>query len=395
MSPPVEPSRIRVLFILNSLCVGGAERQVVSLINRLDRHRHEVSLVCVKEDGPLRDQLEAGSCAGGVHVLGVRKGLEWQALRDLARLIDGQQIDVIVCTNMYALLYGWLARWMARRRPALVEVFHTTYVASRKERLQMRLYRPILRMTDLLVCVCHAQARLWRERGVRAREDTVIHNGIDTAQFEDVWSAAQKLEFRRSQDLEAGDYVVGLCAVMRPEKAHADLVSAVAQLKASGLDVKCLLIGGGPERRRIEAQTRALGATAQVRITGLLDDVRPAVAACDVMVLTSHEETFSLAALEAMMLGKPMVMTDVGGAAEQVIPGHNGLLYPAGDVAALADCLRTLADPALRSAVGPRATALVRERFDIGHMVRGYERAFARLAARRASAAYSTVVLTD
>lgn len=396
MPASIEPPRIRVLFILNSLCVGGAERQVVSLINRLDRRRHEVSLVCVKEEGPLRDQLETGGCPGGVHVLGVRKGLEWQALRDLGRLIDGQQIDVIVCTNMYALLYAWLARWLCRRRPRVVEVFHTTDVGSPKERWAMRLYRPLVRSADLLVYVCHAQARHWRQRGLQARQEVVIHNGIDTRRFADIWSDGEKQALRQSLGLPETGYVVGLCAVMRPEKAHGDLLAALARLRDEGLRVCGLLIGDGPLRASIQAQIEALGLGDQVRITGLLDDVRPAIACCDLMALTSHAvETFSIAALEAMTLGKPMVMSDIGGAAELVIPGDNGLLYPAGDVGALTDCLREFADPALRQAAGRRAAALMLERFDIDPMVRGYERVFARLAARRASAGYSTVVLTD
>jgi len=373
---------VRVLFVLNSLCVGGAEKQVVSLVNRLDRSRFALSVLYLKPEETLRPQLEDAACADGIRCLGVSKGIEWPAIRAIAEHIERHQIDVMVCTNMYAQLYGWLARRIARRKPRLVEVFHTTDLGSRKERLSMALYKPLTRLADLLVYVCGAQARHWQREGLRARQDTVIYNGIDAERFVDRWSEDDKAALRAGHGLARDDYVVGLCAVMRPEKAHADLLSAIAALRARGVPIKGLLIGDGPLRAALEAQIDALGLRDAVRITGFLQDVRPAVAACDVLVLASHSvETFSLAALEAMALGRPMVMTEIGGAAEQVTPGVHGLLYPPGDLDALADRLATLHERTTREAMGARAAQRVRAEFDLAQMVEGYERTFSALVA--------------
>lgn len=375
MSPPARPP-IRTLLLLNSLCMGGAEKQVVSLFNRMGGEQHEVSLLCLKEDNALLGQIDAPRLPRIVPGLGVRSGFRWSAVRQLARHIDAMGLDVLVCTNMYALLYGWLARRLCQRRRQLklVEVFHTTDVGSRKEQCEMWLYRRLVPSTDLLVYVCHGQAEQWRGQGLRARQDMVIYNGVDTQRFEDHASAEDKAVLRLRHGLTPQDYVVGLCAVMRPEKAHGDLLQALASLRRDGLPIKALLIGDGPERTAIEQQITALGLGDSVRITGLVQDVRATIAACDVMVLTSHAvETFSIAALEAMALGKPMVMTRIGGATEQVQPGENGLLYPAGDTAALAACLRQLADAPVRNRMGVRADRQVRQRFGIDRMVRSYE----------------------
>lgn len=372
-----DPARTNVLFILNSLCVGGAEKQAISLINGLDTTRYAVSLLYLKREEALLGQIDPASCSNGIKCLGVKKGVEWRAIRELSEHLRDKRIDVIVCTNMFASLYGWLARRRARQRRKihLVEVFHTTDVGSFKERLSMTLYRPLMRLTELLIYVCKSQALHWKERGLRSRQEAVIYNGIDSRHFEDVWSPEEKTAFRASHGIESADYVIGLCAVMRPEKAHSDLLAAIAQLRETGVgNVKCLLIGDGPERERIEAQIRGLGLTDSVRITGFMQDVRPAIAACDVMVLASHHvETFSIAALEAMALGKPMVMTRIGGASEQVVDGESGFLYPAGDIGALATSLRTLSNPALRSAKGSKAATRVREAFDLSRMIKNYE----------------------
>lgn len=383
---PVEdsrrPRRINVLFVLHTLHIGGAEKQVASLINGIDRSQYAVSLVGLKPGDTLLGQIEPGRCENGTLCLGVRKSLDLPALRRLAQHLDDNHIDVVVCTNMYALLYGWLARLHSRRKPHLVEVFHTTNHRTRKERLWMHLYKPLVRITPVLVYVSHAQARYWRGRGLRARREAVIHNGIDIQRFTDVWSAGDKLAIRRTHGFEAQDYVVGLCALMRPEKAHSDLLASLARLRGEGVDIKALLIGGGFDQERIEGEIRDLGLADHVRITGIIEDVRPSIAACDVMVIPSTSvETFSIAALEGMALGKPMVMSDIGGAAEQVTPGANGLLFPAGSVEALADCLRRLADPRSRIEMGRSAACRVAREFSVQAMVRSYERVLSELVA--------------
>src|SRR5262249_34186459 len=150
------------------------------------------------------------------------------------------------------------------------------------------------------------------------------------------------------------DYVIGLCAVMRPEKSHGDLLRALKRLHAGGLPAaKALFIGDGPERASIEAQITQLGLTEHVVITGFQPDERPYIECADVMTLVSHEETFSLAALECMALGKPLVLSDVGGASEQILDGQTGVLFKPGDIDSLATQLTKLATPALRAQMGP------------------------------------------
>ena len=375
---------LRVLFLVNSLCVGGAEKHVVSLVNGLDPARHRLALTALKRDEALLPQIAPQRLPDGLACLDVAQGLSWGAVRHLARQLDAQRTDVLVCTNMYALLYGWLARAVSRRgrQVRLVEVFHSTLPESRKEARHMVLYRHLVRRADLLVYVCQAQADHWQVHGLRARQDVVIHNGIDTARFSDTWSPEDKRRLRTEQGFAETDLVVGLCGVMRPEKAHGDFLRALAQVvqepetARKGQRVCGWLIGDGPLRAALERDIDALGLRERVRISGFVQDVRPLVAACDAMAITSTTETFSLAALEAMALGKPLLMTDVGGAREQVRHGHNGWLVPVGDVQAMAGALARWLEPNARAAMGLRAAAEVRERFELAGMVHGFERQF-------------------
>jgi glycosyltransferase involved in cell wall biosynthesis len=361
-----------LLFIVNSLDVGGAEKQVVTLLNRLDTTRFRLHLAYLKQGAAFLPLLQAGRLDEVVccHVTG---GVERSAVRRLRDLIATRSIDVIVCTNTYSMLYGALAQSGGQTRPRLVTVFHTTLLRSYKEKLLLLLWRLLFRRCDLLIYVCENQRRYWRKRGLKPRADAVVHNGIDVDRFTDRYSPDQKLELRRSLGLADGDYVVGLCAALRPEKAHGDLLKAVARLRRQGVPAKALLIGDGPERALIEKMTVDLGLQQHVHITGVQQDVRPYIACCDVMTLVSRSiETFSLAALESMALGKPLVMSDIGGASEQVIYGQNGFLFEPADVDALAMHLSSLTSAPLRAQMGRAAAQRVRDLFTVDAMTNNF-----------------------
>jgi glycosyltransferase involved in cell wall biosynthesis len=146
-----------------------------------------------------------------------------------------------------------------------------------------------------------------------------------------------------------------------------------------------LFIGDGIMRGAIEARARTLGIEASVCVTGLQQDVRPWVAACDVVALCSRTEAFSLAAIEAMALGKPVVHAAVGGAAEMVFPGDNGYLFPVGDTSTFVDRLALLADRTVSRRMGARAREIAVLLFSEAAMVDRYERTLRELCSQKGS----------
>jgi glycosyltransferase involved in cell wall biosynthesis len=357
-----------VLFIVNSLETGGAEKQVVSVLNHLDSRRFRLHLAYLKRNEQLLAQLRRERLAALV-CCDVARRVDGSAIRRLRELIAGADIDAIVCTNPYSTLYGHLAQRGSGADPRLVTVFHTTLLRGLKQRVEMLLYRRLFNRSDLLVYVCESQRSYWRQRGVRPAADEVIYNGIDTDYYTDRRTAGERLAFRRSLGLGDEDYVVGLCSVFRPEKAHGDLLDAISKLRSRGVPAKALLIGDGPERATIERTVFRLGLEEHVLITGLKEDVRPFIGACDVMTLVSHSvESFSLAALESMSLGKPMILSDVGGARELVTHGEHGFFFKPGDIEALAMHLGRLTHRLLREQLGSAAALRVREHFTVQAM---------------------------
>ncbi len=180
--------------------------------------------------------------------------------------------------------------------------------------------------------------------------------------------------------------MIGILALLRPEKNHLQLLEAIATLRNLGIPARALMIGDGEMRGAIEARSRELKIENDVVITGLQQDVRPYIAACDAMALCSFTEAFSLAAIEAMALCKPVVHSDVGGAAEMIVPGWNGFLFPVGDTRALVDKLAILADRTVSTRMGKNARGVVERLFSESTMIDRYERMLLDLCRARSGA---------
>ncbi|HZM37368.1 MAG TPA: glycosyltransferase [Burkholderiales bacterium] len=372
---------MKLLFLTGSLVHGGAERHTITLANRLAERGHECHAAYVKDDPAQLGRLRG---AASVTCLKARRYLDPLSVRELARLIARRQPSVIVAANPYALLYATLARRAARQRAAIAATFHTTAPGGAKEWLQMLYYRPFFWNAERLVFVCEAQRRYWNARRLHARRDLVIHNGIDLEH----WRPREPREralMRRVLGFAEHDFVVAMSAVLRPEKNHVQLVDAVARLRRRGIAARALLVGDGPTRAQVEALARAAGLEDAVRITGFQQDVRPVLAAADAVALCSLSETFPLAALEAMALALPVVHSQVGGAAEMIAPGANGLLFPARDTAALAERLAAMAKPGVCARMGRAARQAVEARFSEPAMVDRYESTFYELDAERST----------
>jgi glycosyltransferase involved in cell wall biosynthesis len=370
--PP--PRRLRLLLLSANFAAGGAERHMLELATRLDPGCFDIHVAHVKPEAPLLDvpsfaHCKAFSCEG-------TRWIDIPAARRLARFIDDKAIESVLCSSFYAAMIALMARRFAGCRFTISVVYHSTVLRTLKERLQMRFYTLMLRQYQLVVFLCRNQREHWRDSGYRApTREVMIYNGIDVAAFSPDVVPTEAVEGCRTEaGFSATDYVVGICAALRPEKAHLDLLRALTILRRDCPNAKLLIIGDGPERRNIEAEIERAGMGPNVFITGYQQDVRPWISASDVMVLASTAiETFSLAALESMALEKPLIMTDIGGASEQISPGTNGYLFPPGDVELLARHLRSLTSPELRRQFGREARALVTSSFDIGQMLACYE----------------------
>lgn len=307
--------------------------------------------------------------AAGVVELGTRRLLRnpvaWLRTAQTMRRLDA---DVVFAVNSPMSIMTATLRKLGLLRGKVVCVFHSTKLQP-NERASWPGFQLAARWLDALVFVSETQRRSWEERGLRGRA-VVINNGVDLERFSP--SRVDGASQRRALGFCPDDYVVGINAALRSEKRHGDLVEALAKVRARGVPAKLLMIGDGPERQAVEAQVQRLGLADAVVFAGDQRDVRPFLAAIDVGVLCSEFETFSLAALETLAMGAPLICSDVGSMREIVQSGRNGFLFERGRVDQLVDRLERLADPLLRSQMAAEARASVR-RFSEEAMIQQFD----------------------
>ena len=365
----------RLLFFLPTLLVGGAERHTVDLCERLRARGFSCQvLVYTALRSPVITEAPGAAGAIFLNLKGMSDLAGWAKVRHVLR---DCRPDVVVAVNQTPLIVTALVRYALPAKPKLACIFHTTQMQD-YEAYQQRLFWLAARVTDLLVYVGETQRSIWTRRGVRPRRAQVITNGVDLARFE----GPRDESLRAAHGIAAGRFLIGIVASFRVEKNHAELVQAFAQACARGLDAQLLLIGDGPTRPDVEALSSALGLTGRLVFVGEQADVRPFIKICDLGVLCSKAETFPLSILEFLASGIPVVASRVGGVAEVVRDGHNGLLYEAGDVAGLAASLLACSDTARLARLAGAARESIAG-FSIDAMADAYAAAFAVLAKRR------------
>ena len=370
----------RICLLQNALDMGGVERQLLALALALTQDGIDVELVPFKNVGPLFDARAEAKSQIKTWSPESSGGLDWQAMRRLAAHWDTSGTNVVLAANQYATIVAAMTRRLCKRPPRLVSAFHSSpdhLGPGLKSALMYRLYKWTLKQAARIVYVSGLQQQAWERLGLHAAGGAeVIFNGVDLARF-----GTNSASDRQPLGWGKTDFVIGLCAGMRTEKRITDLVEAVGLLVSRGVPAKLLLIGDGSERATIEARIAKHLPPGTAHITGYMNDVTPWLHTCDALALVSSAEAFSIAVLEGMACGKPMVLSRVGGAEEQIEDGVHGYIVTPGDVPAIADRLERLWRDGTATAMGARAKERVTAEFSQDAMVARYKSLFLRIAA--------------
>jgi glycosyltransferase involved in cell wall biosynthesis len=222
------------------------------------------------------------------------------------------------------------------------------------------LYRVGARFVSGVIAVSDETERSFRESvGYEGRNVAVVLNSVDLVRFP---ADIDRPRVRAQLGFRADDHVMTMVGTFKRQKGHRHLVEALAQLAGEHPELHLLFVGDGELMPVIDAQVRDAGLTERVHFLGSRRDVDAILAASDTFVLPSLWEGLSVALVEAMASGLPIVATDVSGTNEVMVDDSTGRLVPPGDAEALAAAIRdVLADPVLAADMGARARAHVME----------------------------------
>jgi glycosyltransferase involved in cell wall biosynthesis len=362
------------LFLLNNLGVGGSEWKVIRTANALKRRGRMVCIAYLNGPHSLREQID-----DGIPVVCLERSGKF-SIKTLTRLkdaIDKFSATKILCVHLYPALYLFALRLLRFSGNISVAILiNTTNFVAKKNERQMWLYRYILRKADKLVFGCIAQMQKWVEQYRLDRNRCMhIYNGVDNLYFSPTQELAATPKLDELFQRFDGHFLVGTIGRLNPVKRQEDLVIAVNKARKLGAkNLRAVITGEGPSRSMLEQLVRSHSLEQEIIFSGEVDDVRPVLRNLDVFVLTSTSETFSNAALEAMAMGRCVVLSDVDGAREMLSDGSDGILYQCGDTTELANILFDLSqDPRKVSKYGERALRAISHRFTFDQMVNAYE----------------------
>lgn len=368
------PPRINFMAAIHSMIVGGAERICEDILLRIDRDRFNPILLCMREPGPLAETV----AKEGIKVYSnlISDKYDFTVALRLQRIMRHEEIHALETFGSgEKLFWGRLcAKWAGV--PVITSSLHKTFIKGKTHSVEF-LNRMLWGLNDRIIAIGEASKDyLVKYEAVPEKKVTVIYNGVDLEKFK---PHPPELRIKSELGVPEENQVVGILAVLRPEKAHRVFLESAKIISQELPRVSFLVVGDGGERTKLEEFSSELGLDGRVIFAGNRSDVPEVLSIFDVAVLCSdpYIETLPTAILEAMAMAKPAVATEVGCLREMVIEGSSGYLVPVRKPRELAEAVsRLLKNPELAQKMGQEGRKRTEELFSIERMVGKREELF-------------------
>ena len=368
---------MKIVILIRSLDIGGAERQAVALARALHQRQHTVTVMVFYPGGEMTGTLETA----GVSVISLDKKGRWDLIPFIWRLvrqIRTSQADVVqsylsVANTLSVLIKPFIGRrqviWGIRA--ADIDLSHYNWLFS----LTWWIERHLACCADKIIVNSRAGQVYALKNGFPERAMVVIPNGIDSARF--IVNRAAGLRLRREWGVAEDTVLIGLIGRLDPIKGHGLFIRAAAALLKKAPEVRFICVGGssGAYYQEHKQLAEQLGITTQLLWVDVTEDMVSLYNALDCLTNCSQSEGFSNVIGEAMACAVPCVVTDVGDSSWLV--GSGGIVVPPNQPAALCDAWRELlADQQQRVDLGERGRQRVVAEFSVARLLEQTEQVY-------------------
>jgi glycosyltransferase involved in cell wall biosynthesis len=342
----VTPLPFRVLHVIETLGLGGAEQALVSLVEEL-RQRNVLCDVCTLwPPYDLSPNLTSLNCRVFPLGLSCRWNL-FEGVRKLRKVLQVTDYAIIHSHLFFSELYVGLTQPFFPNIKRVATFHNMGYANFPPNSFWLR----IRKLLHILVLrngfngfsgVSEAVAKQ-HERDLGISEVKVIPNPLPKALFSDAVPPSKTVVFPEA-NVPQGAFVITMAGRLSWEKGHHFFLKALAILKKQGISPFAFIVGDGPLKEQLLEITRSLSLQNQVFFSGKVprEQLFAAIQASDLLVLPSLFEGFGLVVAEAMALGTPVISSSVPGLKELVSDGETGLLFPSGNAEALAHAIHVL-----------------------------------------------------
>jgi glycosyltransferase involved in cell wall biosynthesis len=368
----------KILFVIGSLGLGGAEKQMALLIKHLERLNFDCHLFALEPTGPLKNHLISAGVKihnGGYFSEKSKASKIYLLIRAqirLFRVIRKIRPEVI---HAYLPLTNFMGSLAGR-------ISNVPFIISSKRALGNHQERNwVWRFLDMAAfrfshCVtvnsnAVGEDTLKRDKG-KASRIKLIYNGLDFSNFSN--DSSLRIKIRKELEIIPDINLIITVANLIPYKGHVELIKAAALVARRYSNTVFLLVGKDHGiRKNLEKLAQQLGLVDRIIFLGQRYDIPQLLAASDISVLPSHEEGFSNVVLESMAAGLPVVATRVGGNSEAIVDGMTGWLVPPQNPEQLAyKIIDLLNDSQKARRWGEQGEKRIKENFLVEKMVEGH-----------------------
>ncbi len=366
-----------VQFIHGIAEIGGAERELLSILDHLPQFGYQALVVC-PERGPLAVELDRrGTRRQSVDLPPWRKLFAYHrrasAIRELRGVVMEARPSLVHVNDIW---------WVPQTLRGCLGLGVPVIAHVRQEIEPSKVRRYDLEKADLVLPVSRQIHQSLELGGVLPERVRTLYSGLDMAR---VPQSENGQRVRHLYGIPAQAPLIGTVANLFPRKGHGIMLRALPVILASAPDVHYLIVGGGNAayEQALRRQAETLQVDGHVHFAGFQESVYPSLAALDIYVHPALMEGFGIAVLEAMAMGKPVVATKTGGVPEIVEDGETGVLVSPGDPDSLARAIvDLLRDAPGRADMGTAGRHRVESHFTATVMMRHLADAYGALLTR-------------
>jgi glycosyltransferase involved in cell wall biosynthesis len=369
---------IRVLHLRDTDRICGPGKTILETVAHIDRSRFDLRIglfLGSREQNNIYYQ-EAVERGFTVFPLTSPWPYDPSLVARIVRYVEDNHIDIIHSHEYKSDLLTYAAAWMT---PVVtITTQHGWIRNTAKSKLVIALQRMVLPAFDCVLAVSEKMRRDLLSVGVPPQRIELIYNAIVADKY--VPEHSRRDSLKHEMKLPVDSVLIGNIGRLSPEKGQSDFIAAARILAGLRDDLYFVIVGDGPDRRRLEQQARGAGLDGRVFFLGNILDMLPVYDGLDIVALTSHTEGFPNVVLESMCMEKPVLATNVGGTGEIVQDKTTGILVERGRPDLIAEGIQfLLANPGIRTQIVDRAKQLVLTSFAFSRRTSEVEKLYLRL----------------
>lgn len=356
--------KINVLHIIGSLPIGGAEMLLLTLAANINPQRINMIVCCLYDEGSLAEEIRKY----GIKVICLKVSrfrYVYRKIFNLIKIIKTEKVDIVHTHMQYA---DFMGRLIARlcNVPIICKTRHFYRGSSKKGYPEyatwyLRLNVLLDYFTDMVIYVSNSQMNLFKKR---ERNRCVIPNAMYEKRIRLLPDARQTA--RNALRIADDEILIGSLANLHKTKGQEYLLRAVYEMRKfkNDIKVKLVLMGDGDSENDLRLLAEQLQISSNVIFAGQVSDVSNMLQALDILVHPSILEAFSIAVIEAMYCGVPVVVTNVGANPEFIIHRDNGFLVEPCDSAGIAKAvLELIENPSLAEKIAQNGREIVLSKY--------------------------------